>query len=236
MEKYYRRILILILSTILLFTNNVGVFANTGETNSVPEDENTMVNDPVYETQVFDDGEDDISDGMHELDEGSDSTNDTWQEADEEGEPTDNASQVEDDGNDFIDETLQEDKGEFDDETLEDEEDEFDDETLQGEEEEIEEEEIEDEEIEEEGEEWVTSLEALVDGVLISVSAGDGVIPKGTSLQVDKLNSSDYQSTIEESTDFTLNNLIVYDINLFDKEGEKIQPNGQVEEIGRAHV
>lgn len=75
------------------------------------------------------------------------------------------------------------------------------------------------------------SLSEEVNGATITVDAGDKDFPYGTSLSVRKLTKEEasvYEDVLEVKAKDSLDQFIIYDINLLDEEENKIQPNNPV--------
>ena len=90
--------------------------------------------------------------------------------------------------------------------------------------------EVEEEEEEEEDPQPV-ELTAIADGVTIKVEAEAGVLAEDTTLSVIALSKEEaetYIKVIEDNTGQALDSFMVFDITLFDVEGNEVQPDGLV--------
>ena len=78
--------------------------------------------------------------------------------------------------------------------------------------------------------------EAEVDGVIISVSADEGVFPEGAYMNVERVeDTEDSDALIEETLDDDVNiaHSMTFDITIFDSEGNEIEPDT---EAGNVYV
>ena len=95
---------------------------------------------------------------------------------------------------------------------------------------------IEDEEALEEDDEIempaVTFCKVMEDGTYITVSAEEGVLPAGTTMNAVKFDSPELENILSEKAaeeGLELVDYLSYDITLYDADGNEIQPNGEVE-------
>lgn len=75
-------------------------------------------------------------------------------------------------------------------------------------------------------------LTAEADGVVIEILGEAGILPVGTKLTVEVISpkaSIEYLDTIMKKTGSTVDHLMIFDITLFDKANNEIQPQGSVE-------
>ena len=77
-----------------------------------------------------------------------------------------------------------------------------------------------------------TSLTTVVKGISITVSADDGVLPAGTTLDVRLLTNVEkrgYLELLRSDRGITLRQSMAFDITLHDQQGNEIQPGGEVD-------
>ncbi len=213
--------------TLLAETDGVGEEVQIQTTEQIDETENTDSNTeesaPVDEEETSpiepDETSGEIIDGDDSQEEGTDPS--------ESGDESDTS--------DESDESSESEESEESDESSESEESEESDQTDETDETEETEETEESEEEEEEEELVAFSAEAVIDGVLISVSADEGVFPAGSYMVATRAYDAGAEALVDSSRAGGVNVVrsLTFDISIYDEDGNEIEPDT---EMGSVYV